>query len=167
MDFASYQAPHLKACLFGSVWRWSYESTAAADGALNLTLENGYTPPTNGVFTFLSCANRSGTFSSFNYPSNQYSMNLLYTPTNVAVQILKASAPKPVTLSLSLGSSTSGTTTLVLYGTPGSQYSIQYATGILGPWLDFATNFAAADGSLSVADTNATTMTRFYRVRGL
>ena len=143
-------------------------NTAILDGALNLTLENGYVPPTNSTFTFLKCANRSGTFTRFNYPSNQFLMNLVYTPTNVAVQVVKAPSPKTFMLSLSFGGATpGGATTLGFYGIPGSEYAVQYAPSILGPWLNFATNFAAPDGSLSVVDTNPVTVNRFYRVKGL
>jgi hypothetical protein len=53
-----------------------------------VTLTNGFYPPTNANFSFLTCASRSGTFSAVYYPSNDVGLQGLYSPTNASIQVI-------------------------------------------------------------------------------
>jgi hypothetical protein len=142
-------------------------NTATLSGDVNLTLTNGYFPGTNATFTFLTCGARVGFFNNFHYPTNNYLMTLLYTPTNVSVRVISTPAPPSQISFIQYGNPGSGSNTLGFYGISGYPYSAQYATNLNGPWIDFSTNFASTNGTWSVIDSNATDRVRFYRGRSL
>ena len=68
--------------------RLAVSGVATLAGALNVTLTNGFYPATNAAFTFLTNASRSGTFATFNYPSNDVGMQLSYAATNTTIQVI-------------------------------------------------------------------------------
>ena len=70
--------------------------TASLAGALNLTLTNGFYPPTNANFSFLTCGTRTGTFGTFNYPSNAVGMQVNYTAINASAQVINVAPWLPV-----------------------------------------------------------------------
>ncbi len=57
--------------------------TAQLDGTLNVQLTNSFTPTSGDVFTILTCATCSGTFSANN--AGAVGLTLIYTPTNVVL----------------------------------------------------------------------------------
>ena len=142
-------------------------NTATLSGDVNLTLTNGYFPGTNATFTFLTCGTRTGFFTGFHYPTNNYVMALLYTPTNVSVRVVSTPAPPSQISSIQYGVPGPGSNTLGFYGISGYPYAVQYATNLHGPWTDFSTNTAAPNGQWSVIDPHATNAIRFYRARSL
>lgn len=142
-------------------------NTATLSGDVNLTLTNGFFPGTNATFTFLTCGTRVGFFNNFHYPTNNYLMALLYTPTNVSVRVVSTPAPPSAISSIQYGAPGPGSNTLAFSGISGYPYSVQYATNLPGPWTDFSTNTAGPDGTWFVIDPNATNALRFYRARSL
>ncbi len=56
------------------------------NGALSVSLTNGFVPGNNDSFTVLSAGSRSGTFATFSYPSNQATMQLSNTANSVIVR---------------------------------------------------------------------------------
>jgi hypothetical protein len=60
--------------------------TASLAGTVNVTLLNGFTPATSSSFIFLDCGNRTGTFSTFNFPAATTSLQLTYSSTSATVQ---------------------------------------------------------------------------------
>ncbi len=68
--------------------RLAVSGTATLDGTLLTTLTNGFYPPTNAAFTFLTAGTRSGNFATFAYPSNDVGMDLSYTTTNASINII-------------------------------------------------------------------------------
>jgi hypothetical protein len=71
---------------------------ATLGGALNITLTNGFSPTNGATFTFLTALSRVGTFSSFNYPSNDIGMTVSYdlTSAKVTVSNLKPVVANPI-----------------------------------------------------------------------
>jgi hypothetical protein len=57
-------------------------------GALNVTFVNGFYPATNAAFTFLTNASHNGTFTAFNYPSNDVGMQVSYATTNATITVV-------------------------------------------------------------------------------
>ncbi len=60
--------------------------TAALNGALSVTLANGFVPATNDSFTVLT-GPHSGTFANFYYPSNEVTMQVSNSPSAVIVRV--------------------------------------------------------------------------------
>lgn len=70
--------------------------TASLAGTVNVTLNNGFYPPTSANFSFLTCGSRVGTFSAFNYPSNDVGMMAVYSATNAAAQVINVRPVLPL-----------------------------------------------------------------------
>jgi pectate lyase len=66
------------------------DGTATLDGALVITFTNGYVPPYGAVVTILTCASRGGTFASFDYPTNDVTMEIVYSSTNVQLLVTQS-----------------------------------------------------------------------------
>jgi len=79
--------------------------------------------------------------------------------------VRSGTVPGPVATSLRFGVPSPGSNTLTFRGVPGTTYLAEYSLQVVGPWLDFATATAAADGSWMIVDSNATNAARFYRAR--
>lgn len=94
--------------------------TAVLAGTLNVTLTNGYYPPTNDVLTFLTCTNRIGTFTTVTYPTDLLdSVEVIYTPTNASLKLvpLDIGTAPPFLWEPGEGTVTAGNI-LVAYGLP-------------------------------------------------
>ena len=76
--------------------RLAVSGTASLAGALNLTLTNGFYPPTNANFSFLTAATRLGAFDTFNYPSNEVGMQVDYTTINASAQVINVRPGLPL-----------------------------------------------------------------------
>ncbi len=113
------------------------------------------------------CSNRAGTFTNFNYPSNNYSMALVYTATNVTLLVTGTNTHASSVMSVQVGNPGKGTNTLTLQGIAGDLYATQVATNVVGPYVNFSTNSPGTNGLWIVIDVNATNATRFYRVHSL
>ena len=68
--------------------RLGANTAARLAGTLNVTLANGFYPETNALFTFLTTTTRSGTFSTFNYPSNDVGLQLNHGATVASVRVI-------------------------------------------------------------------------------
>jgi hypothetical protein len=66
--------------------RLAVGGTANLAGTLNVVLLDGFTPATSASFIFLNCANRSGSFSTFNFPAATASLQLTYSSTSATIQ---------------------------------------------------------------------------------
>jgi hypothetical protein len=64
--------------------------TVNLNGALSISLTNGFLPTTNNSFTVLTAGSRNGTFATFDYPSNSVTMQLSNTPNSVVVLVAEA-----------------------------------------------------------------------------
>lgn len=71
---------------------------ASLGGTLNVTLTNGFSPTNGATFTFLTAASRVGTFTKFNYPSNDIGMQLTVDATSASVKVtnLKPVVANPI-----------------------------------------------------------------------
>jgi len=73
--------------------------TVTLNGALQVSLANGFIPTTNDTFTVLTSGTRSGTFASFRYPSNLVTMQMTSTANSVIVNVSEVLVvPQPVLL---------------------------------------------------------------------
>ena len=68
--------------------RLAVSGTATLAGTLVTTLTNDFYPPADADFTFLTAGTRSGNFATFLYPSNAVGMELAYTSTNAAINVI-------------------------------------------------------------------------------
>jgi hypothetical protein len=57
-------------------------------GTLATTLENGFYPGTNALFTFLTAGSVSGTFANFFFPSNDVGMKVTYAANSAAIEVI-------------------------------------------------------------------------------
>lgn len=73
----------------GNYDRLVVSNSMTLDGALNVTLTNSYYPTPDVVFTnVLRAAARTGTFATFNFPSNSVGLQINYSSTNVDLEII-------------------------------------------------------------------------------
>ncbi|MCX6885170.1 MAG: MBG domain-containing protein, partial [Verrucomicrobia bacterium] len=72
--------------------------SAALSGRLNISFVNGFVPTNGATFTILTALSRFGSFSSFNYPSNDIGLQLSYDATSakVIVSNLKPVVAHPI-----------------------------------------------------------------------
>ena len=128
---------------------------------INLTTTNNITLTTNTTDIF--------------YPSNAANVNDKFTYTisdgqggtatgSVLISIINVTGTNSV-LNLQVGVPATGTNTLKFLGVPGFSYISQYATNVTGPWVNYATNTAAANGLWTNLDRFATSPQRFYRAQ--
>jgi hypothetical protein len=93
-------------CVFGSLstyGRLQASGTVALNGALRVSLTNGFVPASNDTFTVFSASTRNGAFASFTYPSNVVAMQLSNTTTSVILRVTDitlTSGPPVITLDL-------------------------------------------------------------------
>ena len=71
---------------------------ATLAGTLNVSLTNGFAATNGASFTFLTAASRAGSFSIFNYPSNDIGMQAIYEPASVSLKVtnLKPIVSNPI-----------------------------------------------------------------------
>ena len=136
------------------------------NGALNVALVNGYLPTTNDSFAVVTAGTRSGSFSSFSFPSNQVAMLLSNTASAVIVHVTGVTAPPPAPLLLT--PLLSGTNVLLTWTTVSNVlYRLEFNPDLT------PSNWTALPGDVLSSSTNAskldplTPSNRFYRVRVL
>jgi hypothetical protein len=71
---------------------------AALNGTLNVSLTNGFSPTNGATFTFLKAGSRAGSFTTFNYPSNDIGMQLNLDATSATIKVtnLKPTVANPI-----------------------------------------------------------------------
>ncbi len=77
-------------CVFNSLstyGRLQVSGAVALNGALRVSLTNGFVPLSNDTFTVFSAGTRNGPFASFTYPSNIVAMQLTNTTTSVILRV--------------------------------------------------------------------------------
>jgi hypothetical protein len=141
-------------------------SSATLTGGLSVNLMPGFTPSNGDAFTVFSAAGpRSGTFSSFTYPSNRVTMTLSNAPTSVILLVTNVfPVPQPVLLTPELVGTDAK---LIWTATSNVTYRLEY-----NPALN-STNWSALAGDVTTLSNTAskldpiTSSNRFYRVRVL
>jgi hypothetical protein len=131
----------------------------ALDGALLVTLTNGFVPTNGSVFLLASFAARSGQFPSVMLPilPTNLTWRVQYAPTTMSLKVV------PTTTSLiSPARLVNGAFQLTLAGPDSSAYEIQASTNLL-QWVTIESNSPFL-GTLVFTDTNAGVFPRrFYR----
>jgi hypothetical protein len=138
--------------------------TVTLNGALSVGLTNGFLPTLNDTFSVLTAGTRSGTFASFSYPSNQFTMQLSNAANSVIVRVTAMVVPPPPPTLLS--PVLSGSNLLLTWTTvSNATYRLEFNPD-LSP-----SNWNAVPGDVTALTTNATKLdaltpsNRFYRVR--
>ncbi len=86
----------------------SVSGTATLAGTLAVSLINGYIPPTNSTYNFLTAGSRTGAFSATNYPSSFSSAALSYAANGASLIVTNTSSASPIlTIRLIVGNSAS------------------------------------------------------------
>ena len=125
----------------------------------------GFTPATNDNFTVVT-GTRSGTFTSFTYPSNRVTMLLSNTPNSVILRVTEVlPIPQPTLLTPEL---TGPDVRLIWTATSNVTYRLEF-----NPDLTNLTNWNALPGDVTGSSNTAskldalTPSNRLYRVRVL
>jgi hypothetical protein len=146
--------------------RLQVSGAVTLNGALSVALVNGYLPTTNDSFAVVTAGTRSGSFSSFSYPSNQVTMLLSNTANAVIVRVTGVTAPPPAPLLLT--PLLSGDNVLLTWTAVSNiLYRLEF-----NPELT-PSNWTAVPGDMLGTGTNVskldplTPSNRFYRVRVL
>jgi hypothetical protein len=138
--------------------------TVSLSGTLDVTFTNAFVPSLSNTFTVLTMGTRSGTFSSFSYPSNLVTLQLSNSPTAVILTVTGVTAPFSMLPPRVLG------TNVELSWTSVS--NVAYRVEFNGPSLD-PSNWNALPGDITATNSTAsktdplTADRRFYRVRRL
>ena len=145
--------------------RLQVSSTLTLNGALRVDLLPGFTPATNDNFTVVT-GTRSGTFTSFTYPSNRVTMLLSNTPNSVILRVTEVlPIPQPTLLTPEL---TGPDVRLIWTATSNVTYRLEF-----NPDLTNLTNWNALPGDVTGSSNTAskldalTPSNRLYRVRVL
>lgn len=133
-------------------------------GSLGVNFVNGFVPATNDSFAVLTAGTRTGTFTSFAYPSNAVTMQLSNTPNSVIVRVtgLITNVIAPMLLSPELSGSD---IRLIWTATSNTTYRVEFKTDLN------ATNWNALSGEVTSSSNTAskldplTASNRFYRIR--
>ena len=72
------------------------KGTATLAGALSATFTNGFYPAPNALFTFLTNAVRSGTFSAFSFQSNIVGLQVVYGAASSVIEVINTLPLIPV-----------------------------------------------------------------------
>ncbi|MSU61692.1 MAG: hypothetical protein EXS31_04720 [Pedosphaera sp.] len=144
--------------------RLQVASTVTLNGALGVNLINGFVPTTNDTFTVLTAGTRNGTFASFSYPSNEFTMQLSNTANSVIVRVTGGGvvSQQPVFLPPEV----SGTDIRLIWtGLPNTTYRLEFNPDLgLPNWIDLPGDVTSLGNTASKLDT-LTSRHRFYRVR--
>ncbi len=72
--------------------------TANLNGTLHVAFTNGFVPTNGATFKFLTAGTRAGTFTTFNFPSNDFGMQVSYDATSASVKVtnLKPVVANPI-----------------------------------------------------------------------
>ena len=60
---------------------------ANLNGTLRVAFTNGFVPTNGATFKFLTAGTRAGTFTTFNFPSNDFGMQVSYDATSASVKV--------------------------------------------------------------------------------
>lgn len=137
--------------------------TVALAGGLSVNLINGFTPATNNSFTVLTAGTRTGTFSSFSYPSNQVVMQVSNAANAVVVQTIGVVPPPPAPIILSL--TLLGTNAVVMWNAvSNTTYRLEYDPALsLSNWNAVPGDITSLSNVASKVDP-LTASNRFYRI---
>jgi hypothetical protein len=143
---------------FGQI---AFSAGAPLTGMLSVNFNGNYFPSAGDSFVLLTCASRSGVFTSFALPPQaQWQTN--YGSTAFTLRVLSASG-QIVPITLTPVSLAGGTYTMQVNGSVGPQYIVQASTNLLN-WVGLKTN-TPISMPLTVTDTSAGSFPRrFYRV---
>ena len=139
--------------------------TVSLKGALSVDLLPGFTLATNNTFAVVTAGIRSGTFTSFTYPSNAVTMQLSNTASSVIVRVTDVFATIPPPM-LSPPSSVGTNFLLIWTAISNTTYRVEFSPG-----LENLTNWNPLSGDITATSNTATkfdpltSSNRFYRVR--
>jgi hypothetical protein len=139
-------------------------NSVTLNGALTVSLANGFVPVINDSFTVLTAGARSGTFANFLYPSNVVTMQLSNTANSVVVLVSSAGVPDKVLVPPQI----SGTNITLCWGAlPNVTYQVE-VNSTLDPatWVALPGQVTSSGDIACIADVLIST-NRFYRVRVL
>ena len=114
--------------------------TVTLNGALGVSLANGFLPTTNDTFTVLTATTRSGTFANFYFPSNEVTMQVSNTANSVIVRVITVLALPPPVLHIE---GITPTTARLYWATNYPAYHLEFNTSL-------ATSNWAASGFMPV-----------------
>ena len=143
--------------------RLQVSGTVTLNGALGVSLANGFIPTTNDAFTVLTAGTRSGTFANFYYPSNDVTMQMSNTANSVIVGVSQVLVvPRPILLSPEVvGSNILLTWTAV----SNTTYRLELNPDLtLSNWNALPGDVTGVSNTASKLDA-LTPSNRFYRVR--
>ncbi len=140
--------------------RISFSANAPLTGGLSVNFNGGYAPSIGDSFALLGYPSRTGAFTSLSLPSAaQWTTTYGATTFTLAVSGVNLLAP----VVLTPVSYAAGNFTLLISGSPGSNY-VLWASTNLNSWVSLATNSPAVL-PYTFTDTNAGSFRRrFYRV---
>ena len=138
--------------------------TVTLNGALGVSLVNGFLPTTNDTFTVLTATTRTGAFANFYHPSNEVTMQMSNTVNSVIVRVTGVAPPRPLLLSPEILGTDIRLIWTALSNTP---YRVEYKTDLgLTNWIEVAGDVTTLSNTASKLDA-LTASNRFYRVRVL
>ena len=143
--------------------RLAVAGTVTLNGALRVTLTNGFLPTTNDTFTVLTAGTRNGTFANFHYPSNAVTMQMSNSPNSVIVRVSEVLVvPQPVLLPPEI----SGPDILLSWTALSNiTYRLEYETGpSFTNWTGLPGDITSLSNLASKLDA-LTSSNRLYRVR--
>lgn len=135
------------------------------NGALAVSLANGFLPTTNDTFTVLTAGTRNGTFANFYFPSNDVTMVLSNSATSVIVRVNEVLVvPRPVLLTPEFAGPD---LRLIWTAIPNTTYRLEYNPDLNATnWNALAGDVVGLSNTASKLDTMSSS-NRFYRVRVL
>jgi hypothetical protein len=138
--------------------------SVALNGGLSVDLVNGFLPATNDSFSVVTAGSRTGSFSTFSFPSNLVTMTLSNTPSAVVLRVTGAVTPPPMFVVPQV----IGPNLLLTWSaTPSTVYRVEFSSD-LNPinWNPLPVDVTTTSNTASKLDP-LTTSNRFYRVRVL
>ena len=141
--------------------RLQVSGTVTLNGALGVSLANGFIPTTNDLFTVLTATTRNGTFGNFYYPSNDVAMQMSNTANSVIVSVSAVlTVPRPTLRIESLSASS----VRLLWPTNELPFRLQSNTNInTTNWIT-ATPPPVTLGTNNLVTNTITGSQKFYRL---
>jgi hypothetical protein len=139
-------------------------ASVGLNGGLSVDLANGFLPMTNDSFTVVTAGARTGSFSTFSYPSNLMTMTLSNTPSAVVLRVTGAVTPPPMFLVPQVV----GPNLLLTWSAiPNAVYRVEFSSN-LNPinWIPLTGDVTTSSNTASKLDP-LTSSNRYYRVRVL
>lgn len=101
--------------------------TATLAGALSVSLINGFTPPANSIYAFLTAGSRAGTFGVTNYPAGVQAL-VSYAANGATLTVAGTAQPPPLSLCGVRGSSF-----CLCWPLSAASYSLEWTPFLAGP----------------------------------